>query len=920
MKYLFSILFILTSVNLVFAQDLTFEIDGRIVSSEDGTGIPGATVLFINVKDSARSRFSATDESGHFKVNQLEQAFYRLSITSMGFKPYTRILRITTSANLGNISLEQDEKMLDEIEVHGDVVPMEKKGDTILYNADAYKVNPDASATDLVSKMPGIVVDNNGVSANGEKVEQVLMDGKRFFGQDPLLSLNTIPAEVVNKVEVFDQMSERAQFTGFDDGNTTKTMNVVTKEDKRNGLFGKIYGGYGTDDRYSAGLNLNSFKDDRQLTILGMSNNVNQLNFANEDIVGVSGAGGSRRGFRGGGPGGRTPGANNFLTSNQEGITTTNSAGLNFSDNIGQGATIEGSYFFNTSHNTNDQYTDRETFRETGSQFYNEVQNTSTDNLNHRLNLRVKYDLNDKNQLVYIPSLSYQDNRSLNYTLGRNTNSLGEIVNQTENNYESTNQGYNLNNYLLFQHKFDKIGRSISFGLNSRITNTDRENFYEEFMADSLTEYLTDEKNQSLQLSATYAEPVGLNGDLSASYRVSFNDRISDKETYLLDSETDEREFSPQLSNEFNSGYTTQEPSITYSNRGFGRFFNVGISYQNATLDNEQFYPEAGTIKKEFNSILPTAMGRFELRGGGNLFFRYSTSTNEPSVNQLQNVIDNSNPLFFSLGNPDLNQSYSHSLMMRLNKVYTDKNTSIANFTRVQATTDYITNATEFAEKDSVYTGGIVVQEGTQLSIPINLNGYWNVNNNTTYSKMISKIKSNLNTSLGLGYTRRPGRTEEVTNISNTYSVNMRLGLSSNISENIDFNTYYNVSANTVSNSIDSKANSNSQYITQTIGGKLNLIFWKGIVLRSDTYYEKYNGISDDFNSEYILWNVSAAKKFLKNDLGELELIAFDILNQNQSFSQSVTPNYIEEVKTQVLRQYFMLRFTYQLRMFKTKS
>jgi hypothetical protein len=160
MKYLFSILFILTSVNLVFAQDLTFEIDGRIVSSEDGTGIPGATVLFINVKDSARSRFSATDESGHFKVNQLEQAFYRLSITSMGFKPYTRILRITTSANLGNISLEQDEKMLDEIEVHGDVVPMEKKGDTILYNADAYKVNPDASATDLVSKMPGIVVDN----------------------------------------------------------------------------------------------------------------------------------------------------------------------------------------------------------------------------------------------------------------------------------------------------------------------------------------------------------------------------------------------------------------------------------------------------------------------------------------------------------------------------------------------------------------------------------------------------------------------------------------------------------------------------------------------------------------------------------------------------------------------------------------
>ncbi len=920
MKSIFSILLILSLVRPVFAQETSFEITGRVVDVDDGTSIPGASVLFINVKDSTRSRFAASDDNGAFKVTKLEKAFYRLNVTSMGMKPYTRILRVTMDANLGNIGLEEDERVLDEIEVIGDVVPMEKKGDTILYNAGAYKVNPDASATDLVRKMPGIVVDNSGVSANGEKIEQVLMDGKRFFGQDPLLSLNTIPAEVVNKVEVFDQMSERAQFTGFDDGNTTKTMNVVTKENKRNGLFGKIYGGYGTDDRYSAGLNINSFKEGRQLTILGMTNNINQLNFANEDIVGVSGTGGGRGGFRGGGPGGRTPGANNFLTSNQEGITTTNSAGLNFSDNIGQKATIEGSYFFNTSHNTNDRYTNRETFRETGSQFYDEVQNTSTDNLNHRLNLRINYDLNDNNRLVYIPSLSFQDNRSLNYTLGKNTNSLGEIINQTENNYKSTNKGYNLNNYLLFQHKFDKIGRSISFGVNSRITNTDRENYYEEFTADSLTEYLTDEKNSNLELSVTYAEPVGLNGELSTSYRVNFNDRISDKETYLVDLETDEREFSPQLSNEFNSGYTTQEPSIMYSNRGFGRFFNVGLSYQHAALNNEQFYPETGDIQKEFNSILPTAMGRIDLRGGGNLFFRYSTSTNEPSVTQLQNVIDNSNPLFFSLGNPDLNQSYSHSLMLRLNKMNTDKNTSVANFTRLQATTDYITNATEFAEKDSVYTGGIIVQEGTQLSIPINLNGYWNIMNNTTYSKMISKIKSNLNTSLGLGYTRRPGRTENLTNISNTYSVNLRLGVSSNISENIDYNLYYNVSANTVSNSIESKANSNSQYITQTVGGKLNLIFWKGIVLRSDTYYEKYNGISDDFNSDYILWNVSVAKKFLKNDLGELELIAFDILNQNQSFSQNVTPNYIEEIKTQVLRQYFMLRFTYQMRMFKKKS
>lgn len=906
----------LFSIQIANAQEYTFSVQGRVVDGADGSGIPGVTVLFVNVKDSARSRVGATSEDGAFNINKLEKAFYRLNVTSMGYKPYTRILRLTGAIDLGNIGIEVDTKMLDDIEVLGDIVPMEKKGDTLLYNADAFKVNPDASATDLVKKMPGIVVDNSGVSANGEKIEQVLMDGKRFFGQDPLLSLNTIPAEVVNKVEVFDQQSERAQFTGFDDGNTTKTMNVVTRENKRNGLFGKFTGGYGTDDRYTAGINISSFKQGRQLTFLGMSNNINQLNFANEDVVGVAGAGGRRGGFRGGG----VPGGNNFLTSNQSGITTTNSTGVNFSDNMGKKATFEGSYFFNTSDNSNDQLTDRETFRETGSQFYNEIRNATTDNLNHRLNMRINYDINENNRLVYIPSFSFQDNESLDYTIGKTTNSDGEIINQTENRYKSTNIGYNINNHLSFMHKFEKIGRTISFDVNSRIRTTDRENYYEEMSRDSLTQYLTDEFDNSIGGTITYAEPVGLSGELSASYSINYNNRDSEKETYLLDPESGDKEFSQQLSNQFNSGYTTQVPTIMYSNRGFGRFFNAGISYQHAALNNEQIYPEVGTYQKSFNSILPTAMGRLEFKGGINMFFRYVSSTNEPSVSQLQNVIDNSNPLFFSVGNPELDQSYSHSLMLRLNKVNTDKNTSIANFTRVQATNNYITNATEFAEKDSVYTGGIVVQEGTQISRPINLNGYWNVMNNTTYSLTLSKIKSNLNTSLGLGYVRRPGRTEAVTNISNTYSVDLRLGLSSNMSENVDFNIYYNTSANTVFNSIESKSNSNSQYITQTVGGKMNIIFWKGVVFRNDIYFENYNGISESFNSSYVLWNISLAKKFLKNDLGELELTAFDLLNQNQSFSQNITPNYIEEIRTEVLKQYFMLKFTYQLRKFKTIS
>ncbi len=909
-KLLFLVLSCYLALPIMGQDQVT--VQGVVADASDGTSIPGVAVIMVNVKDSTRTHYGVTNEQGAFTINNLEKAFYRLNVSSLGYKPFTKLIRTSVgNVNLGTITIEQDTKVLENINVIGEVIAVEQKGDTILYNADAFKVNPDATTADLVSKMPGIVVDNSGVSANGEKVQQVLLDGKRFFGQDPLLSLNTIPAEVVKKVEVFDQMSERAQLTGFNDGNTTKTMNVVTKEDKRQGLFGKMYGGYGTDDRYTAGATLNNFKNDTRLTFLGMSNNINQQNFSNEDLAGISG-GGTRGGFRPGGPGG-----NSSMTGPQSGITNTNAIGLNFSDKLGKTGTFEGSYFLNDTHTSNDQTSNRESFRETGSQFYDENKTSTADNLNHRLNMRITYNINDNNKLIYTPSVSYQDNTSLDYTVGQTTNSLGEIINQTDNTYQSWNKAFIINNNLLFQHKFEKIGRSISVNIDSRIRNTDRENYYQDVYQDSTTQYLTDEIDNTIGTTLTYTEPIGNSGELSASYGLSYNNRDSNKETYLLDSETQEKVFSTELSNQFQSGYTTQVPALMYSNRSFGKFFNIGLSYQNASLNNEQVYPQEGVYQKQFNSILPTAMGRVQFKNKMNMFFRYATSTIAPSVTQLQNVIDNSNPLFFSIGNPELNQSYSHSIMMRLEKPSGDKNSSLANFSMVQMTKNYITNATEFAEKDTVLSGGIVVQEGTQISMPINLNGYWNINNTTTHSLPVSPIKSVLNSSLGFGYVRRPGKTDGVENISNTYSLNVRLSVVSNISEKVDFNTYYNVSRNQVFNSLESQSNASSNYFMQTLGVKANIIFWKGFVFRNDTYLEKYNGFSDDFNSSYILWNMSVAKKILGNDLGELELSVFDLLNQNQSFSQTITPNYIEEVRTQVLKQYFMLKFTYLLRSFK---
>lgn len=896
------------SFHIAFSQEQELSVSGNVIDATDKSPLMGATVLMINIKDSTRSKYTIVDGEGRFVVSALEKAFYRLRISSMGYNSHTKIVRVTLPDQaLGIISIEPEITTLNAVVVEGEIIAVQQIGDTTQFDAAAYKVNPDASAKDLVSKMPGIVVDSDGVSANGETVEQVLLDGKRFFGQDPLLSLNTIPADIVDRVQVYEEESDQSQFTGFDDGNTTMTMNVVTKEDKRNGQFGKLYAGYGENDLYKAGATINSFNKDQRLTFLGMSNNINQQNFGSEDLIGVSGNGGR------GGP--RRGGNQTFITGTQDGITRTNSVGVNLTDDWGENTTFEGSYFFNQSQNNNDQILNRESFLSSGSQFYTEDQQSVTENVNHRLNLRADHKIDENNNLRIRTSFSHQDNESTEVTLGETTNQSGELLSETFNNYSSSNTSFNFSNNLVYQHKFEKIGRTISLDFNTQVNPTERENLYEDLALDSLIEYNINEGQYVLGSRLTYTEPLGMTGQVAMSYEVSNSLRESDRETFLVTEDTGEKIFSEELSNDLESRYTKHLPAIRYSNNKFGNIFDVSLAYQYATLNNEQSISDFVTAKRRFNNLLPSVMGRVDLGDNGNFFVRYATSTTEPSADQLLNVIDNSDPLFLSAGNPDLDQTYSHSLEMRLRKNVIDKNATLSNRTSITASSDYIGTNTSIIASDTVISGGISLVEGAQLSAPVNLDGYWSVRNNTAYGILISPIKNTLNISAGLGYTRLPGITNDILNIAKTYSADLKVGLASNISENVDYNLYYQIAGSRVLNSIQSE--SNSQYYMQTFGSTVNLIFPKGFVFRNELLFQNYTGVNDSFDSQYTLWNMGVAKKFLKDSRGELELSVFDLLGENQSFDQRVTAQYVQESQTQVLQRYFMLTFTYQLRNFK---
>ena len=361
--------------------------------------------------------------------------------------------------------------------------PTQQKGDTIQYNANQFKVNPDATVEDLVKKAPGITVDRDGtVTAQGEQVRKVTIDGRDFFGDDASAALRNLPADVVDKIQVFDRLSDQAQLTGVDDGNSQKAINIVTKAGMRDGQFGRMYVGYGTDDRYQAGGNVSFFKDNRRISIVGLANNINQQNFGSQDLLGVtssSGGGGGRGGPQGGGGRGGPQGGGgnfggggqNFTIGQQNGISKTNAIGINFADKWGQKLDVSGSYFFNNSNLNNDRFTNRQSLAKPDSILFTDENALSrTNNYNHRINLRLEYRIDSSNTLMITPSLSFQKNKAVTSSMSQSYYDVTKgLVNQLENNRNSVNSGYNFNNNILYRHAFAKRGRSISVNLNTSI-------------------------------------------------------------------------------------------------------------------------------------------------------------------------------------------------------------------------------------------------------------------------------------------------------------------------------------------------------------------------------------------------------------------------------------------------------------------
>ncbi|MBO6013670.1 MAG: TonB-dependent receptor [Bacteroidales bacterium] len=952
---------------------------GDVVDAKTGDPLFAATVK-VTSADGGTGTFAITDTLGHFSV-EVGMGKYTFEITYMGYQPLTKDVNVWPGrgANLGTFKLEEDATYLKEVETVARNQRVKQVGDTIVYNADAYKVADGATAEDLVAKMPGIEVTDDGVKAQGETVEKVLVDGKSFFENDPKLALKTLPAEVVQSVSVFDKKSDQSEFTGFDDGNTVKAMDLTTKSYRRNGVFGKVYGGVGADfdfgnAYYNGGFNLNVFNGDRRISLLGMSNNVNQQNFTFDDLMSSGGMGGF---------GGRRMNRVGW----QAGVSRANAFGLNFNDTyLNDKLDVQGSYFFNNTRTTYNNKSEQDYINTARSSI------TQSDRLSHNyshsIDMRISYKPNDNNEFLFRPSFNWQKSDQDGYSL-TNTwrNSLDSVMAWSDlmradtarmQNYSSTqtwseNTSWNMGGTLVWRHKFSKEGRTLSSEVNGSLSGSESESnnvkLGKSVSASEVFQNSTgDRQNWRTGGNLQYTEPLGENSQLSVRYNLNYT--RSDN-TSLTGFDGESSLFENNIMNRYN--YHSDIDSIDAANSskyisknlrqggelGY-RFHNdyvnlmAGVNFESSKLDGEQKYIYWATrdldytTSKTFFSVLPQMRFEWSPVQGTSVNVDYRANSSAPSIGNLQQSVNTTNELNYSTGNKDLDQTVTHDLRVRFIHSNLEKATNIMFFGSVGFRQDYIgtqyiinnSNAPialselgwvkKLSDEDREQYESLSLASGGRISRPVNMDGYRSASAGLTYGFPWDLIYSNVNLSLNTNYSVTPSQQlyyndaadltdfDDFTTKVRNFSLSPRMHITSNISQDLDFSLEYSPTFQKVTDT-ENKSN-NYDYLTHRANARLQWTFWKNFTTEQQLSYSYYGGSSMSQSEDEWIWNLSIGRKFLKQNKAELKLQVYDVLNTRSGFSRSVSDSYVSQSYTNFMPRYFLLTFTYKIANYKGSS
>jgi hypothetical protein len=904
--FILLILFIFLTIDL-FSQSTTGTLKGKLVDSTSQQVFKGTSISVLNTGDSSITIFGTAKEDGSFFIREIPFGQYFLIISFLGFTDTAKIFSVTKEKpefNAGTINFLRPPNVLTEVIVTAPLMVI--KGDTTDFNASRIKTIPNATTEDLLKKLPGVEVAKDGsVKAQGETVKRVLVNGKKFFGDDPKMATKNIPADIIEKIQVIDALSDQSAFSGFDDGNRVKTINIVTKKDKKKGIFGKASVAAGNEGRYASAISSNRFSGNQQISFIAQGNNINSQNFSAQDFLGSNTGGGA-----------------NVFSGNPSGLATTLAGGANYNDIWAKKTLVNASYFYNNIKSTADRDRFRETFVADDSSLFNTSEFFSVnDNKNHRLNFEIDHRFDSLNSLFIQPAYSYQENGSSSETHSYTTKGKLSPLNVVRSIVSSQNHGCNISNSILFRHRFKKTGRTFSLSLIQALNTNDRwgKNLsYNNSFAggidttDQVSSIRSDGKSFGANFSLT--EGLGLRAKVELSYNYNYRENNSDQQTYRLDTFTKEHSVVvPNLTNLFENKNISQQGGINYQmqiNRKWN--YSVGVAVQHAQLTSDNLTKGSFLDQSSYN-LFPFFQIQFRETRAKNLRFIYRGSTRQPTVMQLQDLIDNSNTLHIRSGNPALKQEFTNNFNLNYNAVdiKTFKNFSLnlsAAFVSNKISNINIINTAH----DSIFVNGFKLGPGVEFSKPQNLNGAFQISSFMNYSTPIKNPKSRINFIGVVNYNKDVNLVNLVKIFTNNYTLGGTVSFTMNVQEKLDFNFSSNSTYNIIRYS--SNQERNGDYFTQRFSIEPTYSSKSGWIISNDFDYVMNRGQSSGFNQSVPLWNTGLAKLFLKKKQAELRLTVFDILNQNKTITRNVAQNYVEDVRTEALNRYFLVSFTYHLK------
>lgn len=877
--------------------------------------VSNATITVLKKKDSALVSFTMTDNAGRFELTGMDAGEYRLLITHVNYHNKTVFFNLKDEKkDLGNIVMLDKAKVLEEVVVNAEAPPVTLIGDTVQYNAGSFKTQPNSSVEDLLKKLPGVKVDKDGtVKAQGEKVQKVLVDGKEFFGNDPKIATKNLPADAVDKVQVYDKLSDQAQLTGFDDGNSEKTINLKLKKDKKKGYFGKINAGAGTDDRYQGKFNVNSFKGARQLSAIGMGNNTNAEGFSFMDILSFTGAMNQLK--NGGGNinisiSDEDPLAG-LLGVNNTGINTTFGGGFNYNNIIGTKTDFQSNYFYSRYNPVKESHTQRQYFLP--ANLYK--QNSYSDNLNnnHRLNLIADYQIDSFHSIKISPSFSYQKTNNITVSDYTTLSDQGFLTNDGKSNNLANNEGYNFSTNILFRKKFRRRGRTFSLNLLTNLNDNTGDgslqsltSFYDAAgvlqSRDSINQQNKNESSlRGYNARAVYTEPIFKKSLLEFSLGNSYSSNNNARTTRDYNTVSGKFDLVNDLfTNHFESNYGYTNAGLRFRKQTARYNYAFGASWQHAELQGKSVRTgKDSVITKGFSNILPMARFQYHFTRFKNLTLNYSTSTNQPTITQLQPLPDNSNPLYIKLGNPNLKQEFSHMLRMDVTLVNPFRNRNLFAFFTFQETQNKIVNA------DHINSMGV------DSVMPVNVNGVYNINGTISWGFPLRFLKATMELSSVINSYQSKQFINDQQNNIHTLTLGPELRLDMNPTDKL--NLSFNASLSYSKSNYSLQATRSTKYFTQIYGTDISWQLPKQFFFATDFSYRINSQHADGFNAKIPLWNASISKQMLRYNRGELKLSVKDMLNQNIGINRTSNQNYIEDTRVNNLRRFFLLSFTYNL-------